>query len=61
MSDAAPDLTLAPQIAGRQDIAERPSIAGETLFVPETAPWFGLQSIKRAGDHLLLRYTSAQV
>src|SRR5215469_18821674 len=54
-------LTLAPQIAGRQSVAQRPSIVGETLFLPETAPWFGLRSIKRAWDHLLLRYTSSQV
>ena len=50
-------LTLASQIAGRQSLAQRPSIAGETLFSPEMAPWFGLRSIKRAWDHLLLRYT----
>jgi riboflavin biosynthesis pyrimidine reductase len=54
-------LTLAPQIAGRQSVAQRPSIAGETFFIPETAPWFGLQSIKRARDHLLLRYISSRV
>jgi riboflavin biosynthesis pyrimidine reductase len=54
-------LTLAPQIAGRQSLAQRPSIAGETLFSPEMAPWFGLRSIKRAWDHLLLRYTSPQL
>jgi riboflavin biosynthesis pyrimidine reductase len=53
-------LTLAPQIAGRQTVAQRPSIAGETLFLPETAPWFELRSVKRAFDHLLLRYTSLQ-
>jgi riboflavin biosynthesis pyrimidine reductase len=53
-------LTLAPQIAGRQTAAQRPSIAGETLFLPETAPWFELRSVKRAFDHLLLRYTSLQ-
>jgi riboflavin biosynthesis pyrimidine reductase len=54
-------LTLAPQIAGRQSLAQRPSIAGETHFCPEMAPWFGLRSIKRAWDHLLLRYTSPQL
>jgi riboflavin biosynthesis pyrimidine reductase len=54
-------LTLAPQIAGRQSVAQRPSIAGEKLFSPEMAPWFGLQSIKRAWNHLLLRYTSPEV
>ncbi len=54
-------LTLAPQIAGRQSLAQRPGIAGEALFSPEMAPWFGLRSIKRAGNHLLLRYTSPQL
>jgi riboflavin biosynthesis pyrimidine reductase len=54
-------LTLASQIAGRQSLAQRPSIAGETLFSPEMAPWFGLRSIKRAWDHLLLRYTLPQL
>jgi riboflavin biosynthesis pyrimidine reductase len=49
-------LTVAPQIAGRLNLAQRPSMAGEALFLPETAPWFELLSIKRAGDHLLLRY-----
>ena len=53
-------LTLAPQIAGRESVAQRPNIAGETVFVPEMAPWFGLRSVKRAWDHLLLRYTSPQ-
>jgi riboflavin biosynthesis pyrimidine reductase len=51
-------LTLAPQIAGRESVAQRPSIAGGTVFLPEMAPWFGLRSVKRARDHLLLRYTS---
>ena len=54
-------LTLAPQIAGRQSLPQRPSIAGEALFSPEMAPWFGLRSIKRACNHLLLRYTSPQL
>jgi hypothetical protein len=54
-------LTLAPQIAGRQSLAQRPSIAGKILFSPEMAPWFGLRSIKRAWDHLILRYTSPQL
>lgn len=53
-------LTLAPQIAGRQSHLKRPSIAGEALFFPETAPWFCLESVKQATDHLLLRYASVQ-
>lgn len=49
-------LTVAPQIAGRSKTKGRPSIAGETIFSPETAPWLDLASIKRGSDHLLLRY-----
>ena len=53
-------LTLAPQIAGRQIRLQRPSIAGEALFSPETAPWFSLESVKQATNHLILRYVSVQ-
>jgi riboflavin biosynthesis pyrimidine reductase len=49
-------LTLAPQIAGRNHETRRPSLAGETLFLPQTAPWFTLRSVKRAEDHLFFRY-----
>ncbi len=54
-------LTLAPQVVGRRDAAQRPSIAGETLFFPETAPWLTLHSVKMAGEHLLLRYDLQQL
>jgi riboflavin biosynthesis pyrimidine reductase len=47
-------LTLAPQVAGRGAVP-RPGIAEGAAFLPETAPWFDLQSVKRAGNHLLLR------
>jgi riboflavin biosynthesis pyrimidine reductase len=53
-------LTVAPQIAGRQIEAPRPSLAGETLFLPETAPWLRLESVKQARSHLLLRYAFAR-
>lgn len=49
-------LTLAPQIAGRSAAAPRPSLAGSELFLPETAPWLKLRSLKLGGDHLFLRY-----
>lgn len=49
-------LTLAPQIAGRQAGTPRPSLAGETFFLPETAPWLTLETLKRGSDHVLLRY-----
>jgi riboflavin biosynthesis pyrimidine reductase len=51
-------LTLAPQVAGRRDQSPRPSLAGEALFLPETAPWFSLASVKQGSNHLLLRYAS---
>jgi len=47
-------LTVAPQVAGR-DAAGRRALAEGTAFLPETAPWFGLETVKRAGDHLFLR------
>lgn len=54
-------LTLAPQIAGRQRRVARPSIAGEMLFSPETAPWLELRSVKQSVNHLFLRYGSRHV
>ncbi len=53
-------LTLAPQIAGRGNGPQRLSLAGNALFLPETAPWFSLESVKKASDHLLLRYALAR-
>ena len=47
-------LTVAPQIAGR-DASGRRALAEGTAFLPESAPWFGLETVKRAGDHLFLR------
>ena len=51
-------LTVAPQIAGRDDGRARPGLADGTAFLPETAPWFELQSVKRAQDHLFLRLSA---
>jgi riboflavin biosynthesis pyrimidine reductase len=50
-------LTLAPQVAGREAPA-RPGLAEGAAFLPETAPWFDLQSVKRAGNHLFLRLSA---
>ena len=47
-------LTVAPQVAGRET-AGRPSFAEGVAFLPEMAPWFDLESVKRAGSHLFLR------
>ncbi|HTP06904.1 MAG TPA: dihydrofolate reductase family protein [Anaerolineae bacterium] len=50
-------LTLAPQIAGRDDLIERPGLVAGKTFAPDHALWGKLASIKRGGDHLFLRYT----
>ncbi len=50
-------LTVAPQVAGREG-QPRPGLAEGAAFLPETAPWFELQSVKRAGDHLFLRLSA---
>lgn len=49
-------LTLAPQIAGRGDAAERPGLVAGRVFAPERPLWGTLLSVKRGGSHLFLRY-----
>jgi riboflavin biosynthesis pyrimidine reductase len=49
-------LTLAPQIAGRDQSSERPGLVAGKTFAPDHALWGKLISIKRGGDHLFLRY-----
>ena len=59
LADAVVDelfLTLSPQIAGRLSARSRPALVMNTGFFPGTAPWLDLLSVKRAGDHLYLRY-----
>lgn len=53
-------ITLAPQIAGRASDV-RPGISGNAHFLPETAPWFELVSVKHASSHLLLRYRASPI
>ena len=50
-------LTLAPQIAGRDETIERPGLVAGKLFAPEFPLWGSLVSIKRETNHLFLRYT----
>ncbi len=50
-------LTLAPQLAGRAAGADRPGLLEGHAFEPGAAPWGRLLSVKRAADHLFLRYT----
>jgi riboflavin biosynthesis pyrimidine reductase len=49
-------LTLAPQIAGRKDGATRPAIVEGVEFVPDSAPWFQMVSVKEKAAYLYLRY-----
>ena len=49
-------MTLAPQIAGRLPQTTRPGLAEAMEFLPDTAPWFQLLSVKQRADHLYLRY-----
>ncbi len=50
-------LTLAPQIAGRDETTERPGFVSGIQLAPERAVWGTLVSIKRGASHLFLRYT----
>ncbi len=50
-------LTLAPQIAGRDDSVERPGLVAGKIFAPENPLWSRLMGIKRGGSHLFLRYS----
>lgn len=49
---------LRSQVAGRRTDPLRPGLAEGAAFLPETAPWFDLQSAKRAGSHLFLRLSA---
>ncbi len=50
-------LTLAPQVAGRDEKSERPALVEGHVFAPERPRWAHLSSVKRGGDHLFLRYS----
>ena len=53
-------ITLAPQVAGRDGSVERPGLVSRRRFAPEDPRWGTLVSVKRAGDHLFLRYSFMQ-
>jgi riboflavin biosynthesis pyrimidine reductase len=53
-------LTMAPQFAGRDMTRQRPGVIGGAAFLPETAPWLDLVSVKQSGQHIYLRYEIAQ-
>ena len=50
-------LTLAPQVAGRSTSTPRLSLVEDTAFTLADAKWGALTSLRRAGDHLFLRYS----
>jgi riboflavin biosynthesis pyrimidine reductase len=50
-------LTVAPQFAGRDRKRQRPGVISGAAFLPETAPWLKIVSVKQSADHLYLRYT----
>lgn len=49
-------LTLAPQVAGRDDSSNRPGLVAGKCLAPDLATWGNLISVKRAASHLFLRY-----
>jgi len=49
-------LTLAPQIAGRDENTQRPGFVAGKRFAPEHPLWGTLIGVKRGGSHLFLRY-----
>jgi riboflavin biosynthesis pyrimidine reductase len=50
-------LTLAPQIAGRNETTGRPGLVSGIQLAPEHAIWGKLIGVKRGQSHLFLRYT----
>jgi riboflavin biosynthesis pyrimidine reductase len=50
-------LTLSPQIAGRNNkTSTRPALVEAVEFMPPSAPWFQLLSVKQRAAQLYLRY-----
>lgn len=49
-------LTLAPQVAGRGGNLVRMGLVADRIFAPDHSVWAKLASLKRAGEHLFLRY-----
>jgi riboflavin biosynthesis pyrimidine reductase len=53
-------LTVAPQFAGRDAKRQRPGIVAGAKFLPKTAPWLQLLSVKQSASHLYLRYDNSR-
>ncbi len=49
-------LTLSPQIAGRERDVARPAVVQGVQFLPDSAPWFQMLSVKQKAAYLYLRY-----
>jgi riboflavin biosynthesis pyrimidine reductase len=49
-------LTLSPQIAGRERDVTRPAVVQGVQFLPDSAPWFQMVSVKEQAAYLYLRY-----
>jgi riboflavin biosynthesis pyrimidine reductase len=63
VSDGCADelfLTIAPQVAGRNMPPQRPGFIAGVEFLPETAPWLNIVSVKVRGNHLYLRYSAGR-
>jgi riboflavin biosynthesis pyrimidine reductase len=50
-------LTVAPQVAGRDDSSKRPGLASGHRFAPDDPRWAELVSVRRGDNHLFLRYS----
>jgi riboflavin biosynthesis pyrimidine reductase len=53
-------LTLAPQVAGRDELFARPGLVAGKRFAPDDPIWGRLVGLKQGGDHLFLRYAFAK-
>jgi riboflavin biosynthesis pyrimidine reductase len=53
-------LTLAPQIAGREEGDGRLSLVMGKTFAPRNALWGTLSDLRRTDSHLFLRYSFAK-
>jgi riboflavin biosynthesis pyrimidine reductase len=50
-------LTIAPQLAGRVDALRRPGLVEGFAATPDDAPTLLLHSLRRAREHLFVRYS----
>jgi hypothetical protein len=47
-------------VAGRNMQPLRPGLVAGVEFLPETAPWLRIVSVKQCREHLYLRYSAAR-